>query len=146
MNSAELQARLRARFPSENERHEWKGWRGLKHNVSGNKGEDLICYVSALANMDGGCIVIGATDGSLAPTGVSEPADYTPENLPHRLLGRCAHLPSLGLHVETLPASIVGVSRRRAFIKSLLQDLARRQEIENIGGATKAARWALVRP
>ncbi len=108
MNSAELQALLRARFPREDERHEWKGWRGLKNNVSGAKGEDLLCYVSALANMDGGCIVIGAADGTLVPTGVSEPGDYTPENLPHRLLGRCAHLPSLGLHVEALRADDTG--------------------------------------
>lgn len=110
MTAAELQQLLRERFPTENERHEWKGWQGLKHNVSGKKGEDLLCYVSALANMDGGCVVIGAADGTLEPTGISEPGDYTPENLPHRLLGRCAHLPSLGLHVETLHASDTGAA------------------------------------
>jgi ATP-dependent DNA helicase RecG len=108
MNGAELREHLRARFPRENTRHEWKGWKGLKHNVSGKKGEDLICYVSALANMDGGCIVIGAEDGSLEPVGIADPADYTPENLPHRLLGRCAYLPSLGLHVEALQATDTG--------------------------------------
>lgn len=104
MNSAELQRLLLARFPKEDESHEWKGWAGLMHNVSGKKGEDLLSYVSALANMDGGCIVVGAADATLAPTGVRDPGDYTPENLPHRLLGRCAHLPSLGLHVELLRA------------------------------------------
>ena len=108
MNNQELQALLRARFPKEDERHEWKGWTGLGHNVSGKKGEDLQCYVSALANMDGGCVVIGAEDGTLLPTGITDPGDYTPENLPHRLLGRCAHLPSLGLHVEVLQASDTG--------------------------------------
>jgi ATP-dependent DNA helicase RecG len=110
MNASELQRHLRERFPAENERHEWKGWRNLKHNVSGAKGEDLRCYVSALANMDGGCVVIGAADGSLAPTGIEEPGDYTPENLPHRLLGRCAGLPSLGLHVEALRAEDTGAA------------------------------------
>jgi ATP-dependent DNA helicase RecG len=108
MNANELQALLKARFPREDERHEWKGWRSLRHNVSGTKGEDLLCYVSALANMDGGCIVIGAEDGSLVPTGISEPGDYSPDNLPHRLLGRCANLPSLGLCVEALRASDTG--------------------------------------
>ena len=104
MNASELQRHLRERFPVENERHEWKGWRNLKHNVSGAKGEDLLCYVSALSNMDGGCVVIGAADGTLALTGIEEPGDYTPDELPHRLLGRCANLPSLGLHVEVLRA------------------------------------------
>ena len=69
MNAQELQHLLRQRFPKEDERFEWKGWRNLRHNVSGKKGEDLLCYVSALANMDGGCLVIGAEDGTLAPTG-----------------------------------------------------------------------------
>ena len=108
MNSADIQALLLSRFPKEDERHEWKGWQGLKHNVSGKKGEDLLCYVSALSNMDGGCIVMGAADGTLVPTGLSDPGDYTPENLPHRLLGRCAHLPSIGLRVEALRAEDTG--------------------------------------
>ena len=108
MTAQELRALLQERFPVENERHEWKGWRTLKHNVSGTRGEDLRSYVSALANMDGGCVVIGTQDGTLAPTGVVDPADYTPENLPHRLLGICGSLPSLGLHVETLHADDTG--------------------------------------
>lgn len=108
MNAAELQALLRHRFPVEDERVEWKGWSALKHAVSGKKGDDLISYVSALANMDGGCIVIGARDRTLQPTGIADPADYTPEDLPHRLLGRCAHLPSLGLQVEVLRADDTG--------------------------------------
>ena len=110
MNASELQRHLRDRFPVENDRHEWKGWRNLRHSVSGAKGEDLLCYVSALANMDGGCLVIGAADGSLVPTGIEEPGDYTPEELPHRLLGRCANLPSLGLHVEALRADDTGAA------------------------------------
>ena len=96
------------RFPTESERHEWKGWRSLKHNVSGTKGEDLISYVSALANMDGGCIVMGVEDSTLLPTGIADTGDYTPQTLPHRLLGRCANLPSLQLHVEELVASDTG--------------------------------------
>lgn len=108
MNAEQIQQLLRERFPVENERHEWKAWHGLRHNVSGSKGEDLLCYVSALANMDGGCVVLGALDGSLAPVGVAEPGDYTPDNLPHRLLGRCVNLPSLGLRVETMQAEDTG--------------------------------------
>lgn len=108
MNAAELHRYLRQRFPVEHDRHEWKAWSNLKHNVSGKKGEDLLCYVSAFANMDGGCVVIGVQDGSLWPTGIAEFGDYTPENLPNRLLGRCANLPSLGLQVEALHAEDSG--------------------------------------
>ena len=49
------------------------------------------------------------------------------------------------LLLEKLPATIVGDVQRRAYVKNLLQELVRRGEIENIGGATQAARWALVR-
>lgn len=108
MNAADLQRLLIERFPTENERHEWKGWRSLKHNVSGSKGEDLISYVSALANMDGGCIVMGVEDATLVPAGMADTGDCTPQNLPHRLLGRCANLLSLHLHVEELRAADTG--------------------------------------
>jgi hypothetical protein len=37
--------------------HAWAG-----ATLTGKKGDDLISYVSALANMDGGCVVIGAQD------------------------------------------------------------------------------------
>ena len=53
MTARELQAWLRAGFPKENERYEWKEWRSLKSNISGRKGEDLVWYISALANLAG---------------------------------------------------------------------------------------------
>jgi ATP-dependent DNA helicase RecG len=100
MTAAELQAWLLKNFPRENEKHEWKGWGSLKGNISGQAGEDLLSYVSAFANMEGGCVVIGAVDKTLLPVGIRDVADYTPENLPHRLLGNCVNLPSLGLLVD----------------------------------------------
>jgi ATP-dependent DNA helicase RecG len=108
MTASELQRLLLERYPVENERHEWKAWRSLKQNVSGRKGEDLISYLSALANMDGGVVVIGAEDSTLVPTGIEDFAGYTAEDLPHRLLGNCLNLPSLGLRIEPLQASDTG--------------------------------------
>ncbi len=108
MTARELQAWLRAGFPKENERYEWKEWRSLKSNISGRKGEDLVSYVSALANMDGGCIVIGVQDGTLAVTGIQEFADYTADNVVHRVLGKTPGLPSMGLRVQELRASDTG--------------------------------------
>jgi len=102
--AAELQGWLRTHFPKENERHEWKEWHSLKSNISGRKGEDLVSYVSALANMEGGCVVIGAQDKTLVPTGIQDFADYTLENVVHRVLGKTPGLPSMGLNVQALQA------------------------------------------
>ncbi len=108
MKAAELQRALRERFPKENERHEWKAWRNLRHKVNGKASEDLVSYVSAISNMNGGSVVIGVEDTTLVPVGIADCGDYTPENLPHRLLGSCANLPSLGLSVEVLHATDTG--------------------------------------
>ncbi len=103
--ATELQIWLRARYPKEDERHEWKEWRSLKSNISGRKGEDLVSYISALANMDGGCVVIGVQDQTLAITGIQDFADYSAENVIHRVLGKTPGLPSMGLRVQELRAS-----------------------------------------
>ena len=110
MTAKELQAWLKTRFPKEDERHEWKEWRSLKSNVSGRKGEDLVSYVSALSNMEGGCIVIGVQDKTLAVTGIVDFADYTLENVIHRILGKTPGLPSVGLSVEEVQASDTGAT------------------------------------
>jgi ATP-dependent DNA helicase RecG len=110
MTSGELQAWLREHFPKENERHEWKEWSSLKGRINGHAGEDLASYLSALSNMDGGCVVIGAKDGTLEPTGIRDFANYTPENLPSRLLPTCANLPSLGLVVDVHRATDTGAT------------------------------------
>ena len=104
----ELQAWLRTQFPKEDERHEWKEWRSLKSNISGRKGEDLVSYVSALANMDGGCVVIGVQDQTLAVTGIQDFADYSAENVVHRILGKTPGLPSMGLRVQELRSGDTG--------------------------------------
>ena len=110
MTSVELQAWLREHFPKENERHEWKEWSSLKGRINGHAGEDLASYLSALSNMDGGCVVIGAKDGTLEPTGIRDFATYTPENLPGRLQPTCANLPSLGLVVDVHRATDTGAT------------------------------------
>ena len=108
MTAKELQAWLKTRFPKEDERCEWKEWRSLKSNVAGRSGEDLVSYVSAIANMEGGCLVIGVQDKTLAVTGISDFAGYTLEDIVHRILGRTPGLPSVGLSVEALQASDTG--------------------------------------
>ena len=108
MTAAQLQTWLQQNYPIENERHEWKEWRSLKSNISGRKGEDLVSYVSALSNMEGGCVVIGAQDKTLAVTGIQDFADYTLENVVHRILGKTPGLASMGLRIDERQASDTG--------------------------------------
>lgn len=105
MTANELQAMLRERYGKENEAVEWKAASNLRHFVSGSEGEDLVSYVSAFANMDGGAVVMGVKDKTLAVSGIAHFGGFTPENLSHRLQGHLTHLPSLGLHVEEFVAS-----------------------------------------
>ncbi len=100
MTENELQEYIQLYFPKENERCEWKAFGNLTHNVSGHKGEDVISYVSAIANMRGGHLVIGVEDQTLNITGIQNFHDYTPENLPARITGNCTHLVTEGLYVE----------------------------------------------
>ncbi|NJS36076.1 MAG: hypothetical protein HC765_05970 [Brachymonas sp.] len=152
MTSAELQAWLQANFPKENERHEWKEWRSLKSNISGRKGEDLVSYVSAIANMDGGCIVIGVQDKTLAVTGISDFADYTLENVVHRILGKTPGLPSTGLTVEALVASdtratiwLVHVPKHTARLPVQAHDKAWQRDGDNLVELRPERREAILR-
>lgn len=102
MTEAELHAWLRQRFPKENEAVEWKEFSHLKHCFANHHGHDLVSYVSAFANMEGGHIVLGVKNLTLEIVGLTDPYSHTPENLPQSLLDNCPNLPSLGLRVEEL--------------------------------------------
>jgi len=101
MTENELQKYIMERFPKENESCEWKAFSNLTHDVSGSKGNDVISYVSAIANMQGGNLIVGVEDKTLNITGIRNFHDYTAENLPARLAGNCTHLPTEGLYVES---------------------------------------------
>ena len=108
MTETELQAYLTATYPRENERHEWKEYASLKHNFGGHAGEDLISYVAAFANLEGGTIIMGLRDQGHVITGLQDPAGHTPENLPQRLASKCTNLPTEGLQVEEYITSDTG--------------------------------------
>ena len=102
MTEQALQAYLKQEYPRENSRCEWKEFKALKSAISGRKGEDVISYVSAIANMEGGHLILGVADGTLDIVGIQNTSDYTPENLPFRLVGNCPNLSSEGLRVEEI--------------------------------------------
>ena len=69
MTSKELQQYLLREFPQENARCEWKEMKNLKNSFAGDAKNDVISYVSAIANMEGGHLVIGVHDKTLAIDG-----------------------------------------------------------------------------
>lgn len=108
MNESALQSYLRKKFPKESSACEWKEFKNLAHAVSGRKGSDIASYLSAIANMAGGHLIIGVQDTSLHIVGIQQFHDYTPENIRQRLLGRCTNLDSEGFGVESLTTSDSG--------------------------------------
>lgn len=100
MTEKELREYLLRLYPIENEACEWKEFKNLTHAVSGRKGDDIISYISALANMEGGELVIGVMDKTLAIAGIDNFHDYTPENIRLRILNKCPNLDSEGFRVE----------------------------------------------
>ncbi|MFZ2303113.1 MAG: RNA-binding domain-containing protein [Gallionella sp.] len=104
MTEQELLAYLREHCPRENDGGEWKEFKHLKHAITGKAGEDLISYVSALANMEGGVLVMGVSN-NLRVVGIQDFHDYTPENLRLRALVRCPNLDSEGFSVENFVTS-----------------------------------------
>ena len=123
MTEQELQGYIRARYPKENECCEHKGFSRLRHSVSGKAGEDVISYVSALANMEGGELVIGVEDITLAITGIKDCRDFNPENLPQRLIGNCINLSSEGLRVEEF---ITHDTNKRVWVLNIPKHLPRK--------------------
>ena len=100
MTKNELEQFIKTKYPKENSSCEHKEFKTLKQAISGRKGEDVISYVSALSNMEGGELILGVKDGSLEVVGIENTHDYTPENFPLRIVGNCTNLSTEGLSVE----------------------------------------------
>ena len=86
MTEIELQQYLWTHFPKESSSCEWKEFRNLKHFVRGHEGDDIISYISAIGNMEGGHLVIGVKDNTLDITGIEDFYNYTPENIVLKIL------------------------------------------------------------
>ena len=71
MTEQELHDYLQAHYSTENESCEHKAFSRLRHAVSGKAGDDAISYVSALANMEGGQLILGVEDGTLNIQGIA---------------------------------------------------------------------------
>ena len=85
--------------PRENARCEWKEFKNLKNSFCGDEKDDVISYVSAIANMEGGFLVVGVHDKSLEIVG-TDTYNYGRQKAILRLTDRCANLSSEGLDIE----------------------------------------------
>lgn len=100
MTEAELQTYLQQHYPQENEACEWKQFTQLKHAVSGKEGEDIISYISAIANMNGGHLVIGVEDKTLNIVGIQDFHTYNAQSIRLKLLSHCTNLSAEGLEIQ----------------------------------------------
>ena len=65
MTENELKEFLLRSYPIEDEKCDWKEMKNLKNSFNGHEGEDVMSYVSGIANMEGGDLVIGVEDKTL---------------------------------------------------------------------------------
>ena len=108
MNEARLQQYLLEHFPKENAACEWKEFKNLRHALMGAEGKDVISYLSAIANMEGGHLVIGVEDATLRIVGIQDFNNQTVDNVRQRLLERCRALDSEGFRVEPFTTDDTG--------------------------------------
>ena len=99
MTELELQQYLLREYPQENARCEWKEFKNLKNSFCGDEKDDVISYVSAIANMEGGFLVVGVHDKTLEIVG-TDTYNYDRQKTILRLTDRCANLSSEGLDIE----------------------------------------------
>ena len=106
MIELELQHHLRREYPQENARCEWKEFKNLKNSFCGDEKNDVISYVSAIANMEGGHLVIGIKDKTLEIVGTDisrltfngKPANM--QSATFKLTEQFTYLSSEGLSIE----------------------------------------------
>jgi ATP-dependent DNA helicase RecG len=105
MTEKELQDYLKTNYPLENEKCEWKEFKSLKSAVSARAGDDVISYVSAIANMQGGHLIIGIQDQTHEILGIQDFGGYTIEDIRFRINGNITNLNIEGFSVQEFTTS-----------------------------------------
>jgi ATP-dependent DNA helicase RecG len=105
MSENELQNYLINNFPIENEKCEWKEFKSLKNSVAGKEGDDIISYISAITNMQGGHLVIGVKNETLEIVGIQDFAGYSINDIRYRINGNCTNLDVENFSVEEFKTS-----------------------------------------
>lgn len=129
MLEQELQQYLLRKYPQENARCEWKEFKNLKNSFCGDEKNDVISYVSAIANMEGGHLVIGVKDKTLEIVGTDisrltfngHPANT--QSATFKLTEQCTYLSSEGLSIEEF---VTDDTNKRVWIIHIPTHLPRR--------------------
>ena len=106
MTEIELQQYLLREYPVEDSRCEWKEMKNLKDSFAGQEHKDVISYVSAIANMNGGHLVLGVKDKTLEIVGTEvggltfNGSPATTQSATFKLTEYCTYLSSEGLSIE----------------------------------------------
>ena len=99
MQESEIQQYLLRNYPQENAHCEWKEFKNLKNSFCGDEKDDVISYVSAIANMEGGHLVIGVHDKTLDIVG-TDTYNYDRQKAILRPTERCVNLSTEGLDID----------------------------------------------
>lgn len=99
MTEFELQQYLLREYPQENARCEWKEFKNLKNSFCGDERNDVISYVSAIANMEGGYLVVGVHDKTIEIVG-TDTYNYDRQKAILRMTERCVNLSSEALDID----------------------------------------------
>ena len=129
MLELELQQYLLREYPQENARCEWKEYKNLKNSFCGDEKDDVISYVSAIANMEGGHLMIGVKDKTLEIVGTDisrltfngQPANT--QSATFKLTEQCTYLSSEGLSIEEF---VTEDTNKRVWIMHIPKHLPRR--------------------
>ncbi len=105
MTEQELKQYIQTNFPQENESCEWKDFNSLKHTFGGQEGNDIISYISAIANMEGGSLVVGVKDKTLDIVGIQEFNNYTSQSIKLKITERCTNINSEKLSIQEFKTS-----------------------------------------
>lgn len=76
MTEQEIKEYICVRFPQENESCEWKEYKNLQNSLCGHEADDVVSYVSAISNMNGGSLIIGVKDQTLDVIGIQNLGSY----------------------------------------------------------------------
>ncbi len=101
MTEQELREFLIAHYPVEDERCDWKEMKNLKNSFNGHEGEDVMSYVSGIANMEGGALVIGVKDKTLEIVGTDLlQFNLNTSSAVYKIKENCTNVSSEGLYID----------------------------------------------
>ena len=108
MTEIELKQYIQSHFPQENEACEWKDYSSLKHSFGAHEGEDIISYISAISNMEGGHLVVGIQDKTQDIIGIKEFNNFTAQTIKLKIIDKCVNINSEKLKIEEFKTSDTG--------------------------------------